>query len=72
MRGVAETVREAGLEPWSAAGTVERQTWMADMADAGVFAGGDAAGVGWRYQADRVLGAVKAARKAPLKTRARG
>ena len=39
MREAAATVREAGLEPWSAAGTAERQAWMADLADAGVFDG---------------------------------
>ena len=33
---VAQTVREAGLEPWSAAGTAERQAWVADLADATV------------------------------------
>ena len=71
MREAAETVREAGLEPWSAAGTAERQAWMAALADAGVFAGGDATDGGWRHQADRMLGAVKAARKAPLKDRVR-
>ncbi len=62
MREVAQTVREAGLEPWSAAGTVERQAWMADLADAGVF--GDRAGrrEDWRVEADRILAAVKPAR----------
>ena len=60
MREAAETVREAALEPWSAAGTAERQAWMAEMTDAGVFAGSDNARGGWRRQADRVLGAVKA------------
>ena len=37
VREVAETVREAGLEPWSAAGTAERQAWVADLAEDGVF-----------------------------------
>jgi 3-hydroxyisobutyrate dehydrogenase-like beta-hydroxyacid dehydrogenase len=60
MREAAETVREAGLEPWSAAGTAERQAWVADLADAGVFAAGDGAGAGWRHQADRILEAGKA------------
>ena len=59
MREAAETVREAGLEPWSAAGTAERQAWVAELADAGVFAGSDAARGGWRLDADRVLDAVK-------------
>jgi len=60
MREAAETVREAGLEPWSAAGTAERQASMADLADAGVFAGSDPVRGGWRGEADRVLDAVKA------------
>ena len=60
MREAAETVREAGLEPWSAAGTAERQAWMADLADAKVFAGSDPLRGGWRGEADRVLDAVKA------------
>ncbi len=60
MREAAETVREAALEPWSAAGTAERQAWMAEMAEAGVFAGSDAVRSGWRRHADRLLGAVKA------------
>lgn len=59
MREAAATVREAGLEPWSAAGTAERQAWMADLADAGVFAGSDPVRGGWRGEADRVLDAVK-------------
>ena len=31
VREVAETVREAGLEPFSASGTAERQAWVADL-----------------------------------------
>jgi 3-hydroxyisobutyrate dehydrogenase-like beta-hydroxyacid dehydrogenase len=60
MREAAATVREAGLEPWSASGTAERQDWMADLADAKVFAGSDPVRGGWRGEADRVLDAVKA------------
>jgi 3-hydroxyisobutyrate dehydrogenase-like beta-hydroxyacid dehydrogenase len=60
---VAETVREAGLEPWSARGTAERQAWMADLADVGVFgprgASGFARSADWRTEADRILAAVK-------------
>jgi 3-hydroxyisobutyrate dehydrogenase-like beta-hydroxyacid dehydrogenase len=59
MREVAQTVREAGLQPWSAAGTAERQAWMADLADAGVFGARAAAGFArsadWRTEADRLL-----------------
>ena len=37
VREVAETVREAGLTPWSAQGTAERQAFIADLADEGLF-----------------------------------
>ena len=59
VREVAETVREAGLTPWSASGTAERQAFVADLADAGVF--GDRAdatfakNTDWRVEADRLL-----------------
>jgi 3-hydroxyisobutyrate dehydrogenase-like beta-hydroxyacid dehydrogenase len=56
---VAVTVGEAGLTPWSAAGTAARQGWMADLADAGVFgAKGSpefARSADWRVEADRIL-----------------
>ncbi|MDE2565356.1 MAG: NAD(P)-dependent oxidoreductase [Burkholderiales bacterium] len=59
VREVAQTVREAGLEPWSAAGTAQRQAWMADLADAGVFGPrggpGFARSADWRTEADRLL-----------------
>ncbi len=59
VREVAETVREAGLEPWSAAGTAERQAWVADLADAGLFGTrgepGFARSADWRTEADRIL-----------------
>lgn len=59
VREVAETVREAGLEPWSAAGTAERQAWIADLADAGLFGtrgtAGFARSADWRTEADRLL-----------------
>ncbi|MEP7280912.1 MAG: DUF1932 domain-containing protein [Rubrivivax sp.] len=60
---VAETVREAGLEPWSAAGTAERQACVADLADAGVFGPrgtpGFARASDWRTEADRMLAAAR-------------
>src|SRR5574343_642284 len=63
VREVAETVREAGLEPWSAHGTAESQAWMADLADAGLFgtrgAPGFARSADWRTEADRILGHAK-------------
>jgi 3-hydroxyisobutyrate dehydrogenase-like beta-hydroxyacid dehydrogenase len=63
VREVAVTVREAGLVPLSAAGTAERQAWMADLADAGLF--GDkgtrdfARSSDWRVEADRILKKVQ-------------
>jgi 3-hydroxyisobutyrate dehydrogenase-like beta-hydroxyacid dehydrogenase len=62
LREVAETVREVGLVPWSAEGTAERQAWMADLADAGLFgergSPGFARGTDWRTEADRILTSV--------------
>jgi 3-hydroxyisobutyrate dehydrogenase-like beta-hydroxyacid dehydrogenase len=59
VREVAATVQEAGLTPWSAAGTAERQAWVADHADAGLFgergAPGFARSADWRVEADRIL-----------------
>ena len=63
VREVAETVREIGLEPWSAAGTAERQGWMADLADEGVFGARGtpefARSPDWRTEADRILSTLK-------------
>jgi 3-hydroxyisobutyrate dehydrogenase-like beta-hydroxyacid dehydrogenase len=62
VREVAETVRDVGLAPWSAAGTAERQAWMADLADAGAFGArgsdGFARSADWRTEADRILSAT--------------
>ena len=67
VREVAVTVREAGLEPWSAAGTAKRQGWVADLADAGVFGtkgqAGFAKSTDWRTEADRILERVSANRR---------
>ncbi len=66
VREVAVTVREAGLDPWSAAGTAERQAWMADLADGGVFGTRATAGFArspdWRTEADRLLAHIAASR----------
>ncbi|HET7526422.1 MAG TPA: DUF1932 domain-containing protein [Burkholderiaceae bacterium] len=63
VREVAVTVREAGLQPWSAAGTAERQAWVADLADAGVFgtkgAAAFARSADWRIEADRILAQLR-------------
>lgn len=59
MREVAQTVREAGLAPCSAAGSAERDAAMAALADEGVFgARGStefARSADWRIEADRIL-----------------
>jgi 3-hydroxyisobutyrate dehydrogenase-like beta-hydroxyacid dehydrogenase len=63
VREVAETVREIGLTPWSAQGTAERQGWVADLADEGVFglkgSQGFARNADWRTEADRILARLK-------------
>jgi len=59
LREVAVTVQAAGLTPWSASGTAERQAWVADLADAGTFGTrgttGFARSPDWRMEADRIL-----------------
>jgi 3-hydroxyisobutyrate dehydrogenase-like beta-hydroxyacid dehydrogenase len=63
VREVAETVREIGLTPWSAQGTAERQAWVADLADEGLFGAKGtpsfARSADWRTEADRILAQVK-------------
>jgi 3-hydroxyisobutyrate dehydrogenase-like beta-hydroxyacid dehydrogenase len=63
VREVAETVREAGLEPWSSQGTAERQAWVADLADEGLFGKRGtkefAREPDWRTEADRILGTIR-------------
>ena len=63
VREVAETVREIGLTPWSAQGTAERQAWVADLADEGLFGPKGTAAFArspdWRTEADRILAAIK-------------
>jgi 3-hydroxyisobutyrate dehydrogenase-like beta-hydroxyacid dehydrogenase len=54
MREVANTVREAGFEPWMAAATAEKQDWVAGLAAQGLFADVEAAG-GWQAYADRLI-----------------
>jgi 3-hydroxyisobutyrate dehydrogenase len=55
----AVTVEEAGIPPGSAVGTAERQSWVADLADGGVFgprgSPGFARSADWRVEADRIL-----------------
>jgi 3-hydroxyisobutyrate dehydrogenase-like beta-hydroxyacid dehydrogenase len=63
MREVAETVREIGLAPWSAAATAERQAWVANLADRGEFGAKTEPSFGkspdWRVEADRILRGLK-------------
>lgn len=63
VREVAETVRDIGLTPWSAEGTAERQAWVADLADQGLFGVRGtkefARSADWRTEADRILANVK-------------
>jgi 3-hydroxyisobutyrate dehydrogenase-like beta-hydroxyacid dehydrogenase len=63
VREVAETVREIGLTPWSAEGTAERQAFIADLADEGLFGPKGTAAFArspdWRTEADRILAGVK-------------
>ena len=73
MREAAATVREAGLEPWSASGAAERDAWVADLAAAGLFGkklgsrpkrrGKPTHAADWRVEADRILDHLKAAKE---------
>ncbi len=58
MRESANTVREAGFEPFMTASIADKQQWVADQAKAGVFkdVGKDAS---WQEYADRLLAARK-------------
>jgi hypothetical protein len=62
-------VREAGLEPWSAQGTAERQGWMATLSEAGVFGArgsdGFARSADWRVEADRILAQARSTTSTP-------
>ena len=67
VREVAKTVREIGLTPWSAQGTAERQAWVADLADEGLFGPKGTAAFArspdWRTEADRILANIKQPKK---------
>lgn len=66
MLEAARTVHDAGLVPLSAAGTAQRDTWIAEQGDAGVFGSrgtpGFARSSDWRIEADRLLASVASAR----------
>ncbi len=59
MQEAAVTVRDAGLEPWSAVGAAERQRFIADLAERGLFgergSDGFARSPDFRTEADRLL-----------------
>lgn len=63
VREVAVTVGDIGLTPWSAAATAERQAWVADLADEGLFGDKAAKRDDWRFEADRILDALKTRQK---------
>jgi len=65
MFEAAETVREAGLDPWSARGAAQRQAWVADLDTRGVFEqeGASKRPADWRIHADRILAARSAGEK---------
>ncbi|MBA5687067.1 NAD(P)-dependent oxidoreductase [Rugamonas apoptosis] len=60
---VAQTVREAGLDPLGATAIAQRQAWVAQLADAGTFGQrgtpGFARSADWRTEADRLLATIK-------------
>ncbi|GAC1607910.1 MAG: hypothetical protein NVS3B2_17080 [Ramlibacter sp.] len=55
MREAANTVREAGFEPFMAAATADKQQWIADRAGDGVFQD-LAKDARWQDYADRLIG----------------
>ncbi len=60
MREAANTVREAGFEPFMTAAIADKQQWVADQARAGVFKGVADTAL-WQDYADRLLARVRGA-----------
>lgn len=58
MRESANTVREAGFEPFMTTAITQKQQWVADEAAAGVFDGVEK-GARWQDYADRLIAARK-------------
>jgi hypothetical protein len=54
MREAANTVREAGFEPFMASAIADKQQWAADQARAGIFSGVQP-GARWQDYADPLL-----------------
>jgi len=67
MQEVAVTVRDTGIEPFCASATTERDAWIADRCDQGLFGerehDGFARNPDWRTEADRILAEVKGSRQ---------
>lgn len=59
MRESANTVREAGFEPFMAAAIAGKQQFVADRAKAGVFDGVDTKNSPWQVYADRLIDDTK-------------
>jgi hypothetical protein len=59
MRESANTVKEAGFEPFMASAIADKQQWVADQAKRGVFKD-VGKGARWQDYADRLLKARKA------------
>ncbi|HTH78436.1 MAG TPA: DUF1932 domain-containing protein [Ramlibacter sp.] len=57
MREAANTVKEAGFEPFMASAIAEKQQWVADQAKQGVFKD-VAKGARWQEYADKLIGAI--------------
>ena len=62
MREAANTVREAGFEPFMSAAIADKQQWVADQAAAGVFKD-VAKDARWQDYADRLIAARKTERR---------
>ena len=71
VREAAETVREMGLTPWTSEATAERQAWVADLADEGLFGPKSMAtfarSADWRIEADRIIASVGQTPRKPKK-----
>jgi hypothetical protein len=59
MRESANTVREAGFQPFMTTAIADKQQWVADKAKAGVFDGVDTKKAPWQDYADRLIGDAK-------------
>jgi len=58
MREAANTVREAGIDPWMSAASAETQDWVAALSKRGVFRDLSAES-GWRDYADKIIAVLE-------------